>query len=165
MNNFRSHLDAMSLLKGVRATQQYSNQKSANEILMEWYHSFILTKSTMIREDISELKARVLYAELDPRYCDLLNPVCKHDGAWHIYCLSFGAAPPLECIPVDESKPCELTGEHGPMACTSNQRIAEMINKSYYWVQDMGPDGSNGRLTLQTDDNWFHRLHQAVKVE
>ena len=74
----------MSLLKGVRATQQYSNQKSANEILMEWYHSFILTKSTMIREDISELKARVLYAELDPRYCDSLNPVCKHDGAWHI---------------------------------------------------------------------------------
>lgn len=119
----------------------------------------------MIREDISELKARVLYAELDPRYCDSLNPVCKHDGAWHIYCLSFGAAPPLECIPVDESKPCELTGEHGPMACTSNQRIAEMINKSYYWVQDMGPDGSNGRLTPQTDDNWFHRLNQAVKVE
>jgi hypothetical protein len=155
----------MSLLKGVRATQQYSNQKSANEILMEWYHSFILTKSTMIREDISELKARVLYAELDPRYCDSLNPVCKHDGAWHIYCLSFGAAPPLECIPVDESKPCELTGEHGPMACTSNQRIAEMINKSYYWVQNMGPDGSNGRLTPQTDDNWFHRLNQAVKVE
>lgn len=129
-----------------------------NEILVEWVHSSLLTESTMIREDIPELKARVLYAELDPRYCDVLDPVCKHDGAWHIYFLSFGATPPPECIPDDEAKSCEPTGEHGPMASTSNQRIAEMMNQPYYWVQDIAPDGSDGRLTPQTEDDWFHRL-------
>ncbi len=74
--------------------QEIAQKILPNEILVEWYHASWLAESTMIREDIPELKTRVLYAELDPRYCDLLNPVCKHDGTWHIYFLSFGTALP-----------------------------------------------------------------------
>jgi hypothetical protein len=36
---------------------------------------------------------------------------------------------------------------------------------SYYWVQDVGPDGIDGRLTPQTDDDWFHRLLGDTEME
>ena len=136
-----------------------------NDILVEWYHSSWLTESTMIREDIPNLKAKVLFAELDPAYCGLLNQICKHDGAWHLYFLSFGSPPPPECIPDHDSKSCEPSGEVGPMARTSSQRIAAMMDLPYYWLQDIGPDGIDGRLTPQTDDDWFRRLPANTGLE
>jgi len=154
--------------------QKIEDEILPQNILVEWYHSSWLTESTMIREDIPNLKAQVVYAELDPRYCDLLDQVCKHDGAWHLYFLSYGSAPPPECVPVevstefsiDTSTTCEPTGKVGPMASTSNQRIAEMMKSPYYWVQDIGPDGIDGRLTPSTDDDWFHRLlNDDVELE
>jgi uncharacterized protein YjdB len=134
-----------------------------NDILVEWYHSSLLTESTMIREDIPELKAQVLYAELDPRYCDFLDQVCKHDGAWHIYFLSYASSPPPECIPEENS--CTPTGKNGPMAATSNQRIADMMKLPYYWIQAIGPDGIDGRLTPQAEDDWYHRISIDVEME
>jgi len=136
-----------------------------NDILIEWYHSSWLTEGVMIREDISSLKAQVLYAELDPAYCGLLNQICKHDGAWHLYFLSYGSPPPPECIPDDASKSCEPTGESGPLASISNLRTAEMMSLPYYWVQEVGPDGIDGRLTPRTDDDWFHRLPIDTELE
>ncbi len=135
------------------------------DILVEWYHSSWLTESTMIREDIPNLKAQILYTELDPRYCNLLDQVCKHDGAWHLYFLSYGSPPPPECIPGDEAELCNPTSESGPLASTSNLRIAEMMALPYYWVQEVGPDGIDGRLTPQTDDDWFHRLSGDTELE
>ena len=134
-------------------------------VLVEWYHSSWLTESTMIRQDIPKLKARVVYAEIDPAYCGLLNQVCKHDGAWHLYFLSFASPPPPECIPDDVLGVCVPSGESGPMASTGNPRIAEMMKLPYYWVQAVGPDGIDGRLTPQTDDDWFHRLPEDVELE
>jgi hypothetical protein len=134
-------------------------------ILVEWYHSSLLTESTMIREGIPRLKAQVTYAELDPRYCDSLDQVCKHDGAWHLYFLSYGSPPPPECFLVEASTACDPTGKVGPMASTSNQRITEMMRLPFYWVQDIGPDGIDGRLTPQMDDDWFHRRPQDVELE
>ena len=129
-----------------------------NDVIVEWYHSSWLTGSTMIRDDIPSLKAQVVYAELDPAYCGLLDQICKHDGAWHLYFLSYGSPAPPECIPDEVSESCEPTGESGPMASTTNPRINEMMSLPYYWVQDVGPDGIDGRLTPQTDDDWFHRF-------
>jgi len=134
-------------------------------ILVEWYHSSWLTESTMIRAYTPTLKAQVVYAELDPRYCDLLDQVCKHDGAWHLYFLSYGSPPSPECVLDDGSEFCNATGESGPMASSSNERIAEMMNLAYYWVQEIGPDGIDGRLTPQTDDDWFHRLPDEAESE
>jgi hypothetical protein len=51
------------------------------------------------------------------------------------------------------------------MASTSNSRIAEMMELPYFWVQEIGPDGTDGRLTPHTDDDWFHRLHENAEVE
>jgi len=131
---------------------------------VEWYHSSWLTESTMIREEIPQLKTQVVYAELDPAYCGLLNQVCKHDGAWHLYFLSYGSPAAPECIP-DASEYCEPSGQNGPMASTSNARIAEMMKLPYYWVHEVGPDGMVGSLTPQTDDDWFHRLDENVEME
>jgi hypothetical protein len=119
----------------------------------------------MIRQDIPKLKARVAYAEIDPAYCGLLNQVCKHDGAWHLYFLSFASPPPPECIPDDVLGVCVPSGESGPMASTGNPRIAEMMKLPYFWVQAVGPDGIDGRLTPQTDDDWFYRLPEDVELE
>ena len=136
-----------------------------NGILVEWYHSSWLTESTMIREDIPNLKTQVVYAELDPRYCTLLDQVCKHDGAWHLYFLSYESPPPPECIPDDATETCDPTGESGPMASTSNLRMAEMMGLPYYWVQGVGPDWVDGRLTPQTEDDWFQRLPDEAESE
>ena len=57
------------------------------------------------------LNAQVVYAELDPRYCGVLDQICKHDGAWHLYFLSYGLPQPSECIPGDVSITCEPTGD------------------------------------------------------
>lgn len=133
-------------------------------VVVEWYRSSLLTESTMIRDEIPELKTQVLYAELEPRYCDFLDQVCKHDGAWHRYFLSYGSSAPPECIPDEFTETCEPTGEYGPSASTDNQRIAEMMTSPYYWVQDVGPDNLDGRFTPQTDDDWFYRLPLS-KVE
>ena len=127
-------------------------------VVVEWYRSSLLTESTMIRDEIPELKTQVLYAELEPRYCDFLDQVCKHDGAWQLYFLSYASSPPPECIPDEFTETCEPTGEYGPSASTDNQRIAEMMTSPYYWVQDVGPDSLDGRFTPQTDDDWFYRL-------
>jgi hypothetical protein len=146
--------------------QQLIEQKILpSGILVEWYHSSLLTESTMIRDGIPNLKAQVLYAELDPRFCDVLDPICKHDGAWHIYLLSFESSAPPECIPDEVASSCEPTGDFGPMASTSNRRIAEMMDLPFYWVQDIGPDGSDGRYTPQTDDDWYHQLKNSSEME
>ena len=156
----KSYLDGLETSEIIQ--QKIEQIILPKQILVEWYYSSWLTQSTMIREDIPDLKAQVLYAELDPRYCDLLDLVCKHDGAWHLYFLSFGSTPPPECIPNNLTDTCDPTGKSGPMASTSNQRIFEMMNQPFYWVQEIGPDGIDGRFTPQTDDDWFHRLPQAV---
>jgi uncharacterized protein YjdB len=135
------------------------------DILVEWYHSSWLTESTMIREDIPKLKIQVVYAELDPAYCGLLNQICKHDGAWHLYFLSYGSPAVPECIWQDASEYCEPSGENGPMASTSNSRMAEMMKLPNYWVHAVGPDGIDGRLTPQTDDDWFHRFYENDEME
>jgi pimeloyl-ACP methyl ester carboxylesterase len=157
----KSYLDELET--GEYVQQQLEEAILPRDILVEWYHSSLLTESAMIREDIPNLKAKVLYAELDPRYCDLLDQVCKHDGAWHIYFLSYGLPPPPECIPDATTDLCELTGIDGPMASTSNQRIAEMMTLPYYWVQGVDMDGVDGRYTPQPDDDWFHRRILKLK--
>ena len=40
-----------------------------------------------------------------------------------------------------------------------------MMDLPYYWVQDIGPDGIDGRLTPQTNDDWFHRLPYEAESE
>jgi hypothetical protein len=51
------------------------------------------------------------------------------------------------------------------MASTGNSRIAEMMKLPYYWVSGVRPDGIDGRLTPQTDDDWFYRLSENAELE
>lgn len=143
---------------GTVIRQEIVDKLLPRDVLVEWYRSSLLTQETMLSEDIPDFQAQVAYAELAPDFCSLLDQVCRHDGAWHLYFLSYGSPAPRECAPDAPSGACIATGGRGPMASTTHEQLAEMMGQPVYWVHGLGPDGQDGRYTPQTDDDWFHRI-------
>ncbi len=152
----KSYLDGQET--GTVIRQEIQQKLLPRDVIVEWYHSSLLTAETLRGEDVPQFQAQIVFAELAPEFCSSLDQVCRHDAAWQVYFLSFGSPPPRECAPDELSAACLPTGEQGPMASTANERLAEMMGQPFYWVQDLGPEGEDGRSTPQTDDDWFHRL-------
>jgi len=156
----KSYLDGQET--GTVVRQAIVDRLLPRGVLVEWYRSSLLTEETVQSADVPAFQAQVVYAELTPEFCSLLEQVCRHDASWQWYFLSFGSPAPPECVP-DEAEHCEATGLSGPSASTSPDRLAEMMTAPYYWLQGVGPDGIDGRFTPQTDDDWFHRLPFALE--
>ncbi|MFO7680753.1 MAG: hypothetical protein R6X34_11945 [Chloroflexota bacterium] len=152
----KSYLDGQET--GTVIRREIEEKLLPREVLVEWYRSSLLTEETLLKEDVPQFQAQVVYAELAPDFCGALDQVCRHDAAWHLYFLSFGSPAPQECAPDETTASCASTGRQGPMASTANERLAEMMNEPFYWLHGSGPEGENGRSTPQTDDDWFHRL-------
>lgn len=128
------------------------------EILVEWYHSSLLTEETFLGEGLTSLREQVAYTELHPDFCEPVDQVCRHNAAWQVYFLSYGATPPLECAYNATTETCEPTGRAAASASTSNERLAEMMAEPYTWSQVPSADGVDGRLTPSTDDDWYERI-------
>ncbi len=152
----KTYLDGQET--GTVIRQEIIDELLPRGVLVEWYRSSLLTDETVQQEGAAELQAQVVYAEMAPDFCSLLDPVCRHDAAWQLYFLSYGLPPPHECVPDEASGGCVDTGQPGPAASTPNERLAEMMHQPDYWLHSLGPDGADGRSTPQTDDDWFHRL-------
>ena len=152
----KSYLDGQET--GAVIRQEIIDRLLPRDVLVEWYRSSLLTQETMLAGDIPDFQAQIAYAELAPDFCSLLDQVCRHDGAWHLYFLSYGSPAPRECVLDDLSESCMPTGERGPMASTTHEQLAAMMGQPVYWVHGLGPDGEDGRYTPQTDDDWFHRI-------
>ncbi len=152
----KSYLDGQET--GTVVRQEIEQKLLPRNVIVEWYHASLLTAETLRGDDIPRFQAQIVFAELAPEFCPPLDQVCRHDAAWQVYFLSYGSPPPRECAPDELAATCLPTGEQGPMASTANERLAEMMGQPFYWVQDVGPEGEDGRSTPQTDDDWFHRL-------
>lgn len=131
-------------------------------ILVEWYRSSLLTGGTLISDGNEALQAEVVFSEMQPRFCPITQQECKHEASWQQYLLSFGSAPPPECERASQDAPCAATGRVGALASTPNERLADMLPESATWVQTVGPDGVDGRLTPITSDDWYERVSTAA---
>lgn len=143
---------------GVVIRQEIEERLLPRKVLVEWYRSSLLTETTLLDEDIPDFQDAVVYAELAPEFCSPLDQTCRHNAAWQLYFLSYGAPAPRECIPDEASSTCAATGGYGPTAVTTNQQLSDMMSQSVYWIHGVGPAGEDGRSTPQTDDDWYHRL-------
>ncbi|MCA9876035.1 MAG: hypothetical protein KC441_20320 [Anaerolineales bacterium] len=159
----KSYLDGQET--GTVVRQIIADRLLPRGVLVEWYRSSLLTEETVQTEAARSFQAEVLYTELDPEFCSLLDQVCRHNAAWQWYFLSFDSPAPPECVPAESSDTCIPTGSQGPSASTSAERLAEMMTAPFYWAQGVGPDGADGRSTPQADDDWFHRLPLPVLPE
>jgi len=131
-------------------------------ILVEWYRSSSLTDGTIISDGNEALQPSVVFSEMQPYFCPVTKQVCKHEASWQQYLLSFGAAPPPECERASEDAPCVATGRVAALASTPNERLAEMLADDATWMQAIGPDGVDGRLTPVTSDDWYERVPAAT---
>lgn len=159
----KSYLDEQET--GAVVRQIIADRLLPRGVLVEWYRSSLLTEETVQNDDALRFQGQVVYAELDPAFCRVLDQVCRHDAAWHWYFLSFASAAPPECAPLETADGCTPTGNLGPSASTPPERLADMMAAPFYWVQGLGPDGTDGRFTPQVDDDWFHRQHLPVALE
>lgn len=131
-------------------------------IVVEWYRSSSLDDFTILSDANAALKPSVVFAEMQPEFCPRSQPVCNHQAAWQQYLLSFGAPPPPECERASQDAPCVATGRVAASASTPTTRVAEMLADNATWLQTIGPDGIDGRLTPITSDDWYERLPRAT---
>ena len=131
-------------------------------ILVEWYRSSSLTDGTLISDGNTALQSSVVFSEMQPQFCPLTQQVCKHEASWQQYLLSFGSAPPLECERAGKDAACVATGRAAALASTPNERLADMLADDATWIQAIGPDGVDGRLTPITSDDWYERVPTAT---
>lgn len=127
-------------------------------IAVEWIRSSLLTEASLFGDYTVDLQIQTPYTELAPEFCGPLDQVCRHNAAWYVYFLSFGDAAPQECLTAAGSEDCVETGADVPMAQMPTNELLELLPSPYGWIQVKGPDEEDGRITPQTDDDWFTRI-------
>ena len=141
---------------GTAVRQAITEQIIPAGILVEWYRSSLLTRGEPVSDANEALRPLTAYTRLFPNFCPVTDQVCRHDAAWQLYFLSYGDPPPPECVRSGPDAPCEATGDAAASARTPDERIAEMMSLPLQWRQ------VHGRLTPQTDDDWFERVEMRV---
>ncbi len=127
-------------------------------IAVEWIRSSLLTEVSELGEFTPELQKAGSTLELTPNFCTSVDQTCRHDAAWQLYLLSYGEPAPQECLAAPGSDVCGPTGEHIPLAHTSTADLLSMMAYPYDWVQVIGPEEGDGRITPTTADDWFTRV-------
>lgn len=130
-------------------------------IAVEWIRSSLLTETSVWGEYTPELQQEATYIELDPDFCAAIDQTCRHDAAWHLYFLSFAYNPPQECLSAPGTEDCVPTGISIPMAGTATKDVLPLMSLPYGWTQIAGSSQVNGRITPNTDDDWFTRIEIA----
>lgn len=125
---------------------------------VEWIRSSLLTEASLFGEYTVDLQMQTPYTELAPEFCGPIDQVCRHDAAWKVYFLSYGDTAPQECIAAPGSEFCVGTSRDVPMAQMPTNEILELMPLPYGWIQVRGPDEEDGRITPQTNDDWFTRI-------
>lgn len=117
---------------------------------------------TIISNGNDALHSSVVFSEMKPNFCPPAKQVCRHEASWEHYLLSFGNAPPLECERAGQDAPCAANGRVAALASTLNERLATMLAEDASWIQAVGPDGVDGRLTPVTSDDWYERTSPYI---
>ena len=128
------------------------------EIAVEWIRSSLLTEVSRLGEFTGQLQTASNYLELVPEFCGAIDQVCRHNAAWYVYFLSYGADAPKECVAAPGSDACISTGIRVPLAHTPTDEVLELMSLPYGWGQVEGSGDEDGRITPQTNDDWFIRL-------
>ena len=127
-------------------------------IAVEWIRSSLLTEVSELGQLTPELQQKATYIKLDPDFCTDIDLTCRHDAAWHLYFLSYAYDPPQECLSAPGTEDCIATGTSIPMAGTATEDVLSMMSFSYGWNQIAGPTEEDGRITPNTNDDWFTRI-------
>ena len=125
---------------------------------VEWIRSSLLTEVSELGILTPELQKVASTLELSPDFCPGIDQTCRHDAAWQLYLLSYGEEAPQECLAAPGSDVCVPTGEQIPLANMPTAELLQVMAYPYDWLQVMGPDEVDGRITPTTTDDWFTRV-------
>jgi len=121
-------------------------------VLFEYYQTSGIT-DLWIGDKNEGLKDMCAYNSVAPWYIPSWGIAEKHIAAPNLYFISYSSAPPEE-VTINWWGRRKQTGKDALSASTSDNRLDEMMNSNYRWVQ------VEGRYTITADDDQYARKNK-----
>ena len=148
--------DGKSFLGGQWTGERVRNyiiaMKNLYALRCTWYKTSAIL-DVMVGDQNLALRSYVAFANPESWFLNSTDWGGKHVWAPRYYFYSFSCNPPVECT-INWLKQRSTTGNYGPSASSSSDRIWQMQNSSYYWVQ------VEGRYSPNPNDDWAERKNK-----